>query len=60
MASKKPKPPQPPVKDRPLRRERGLTPKTNTNNAQGKYSNPKTIVKNKIPDFSKKSGIWTM
>jgi hypothetical protein len=32
MASKKPKPPKPPVKDKPLRRERGLTPKTNTSN----------------------------
>lgn len=28
MSRKKPNPPQPPVKDKPLRRERGLTPKT--------------------------------
>ncbi|EHC19468.1 hypothetical protein FJSC11DRAFT_0285 [Fischerella thermalis JSC-11] len=32
MSRKKPNPPQPPVKDKPLRRERGLTPKTNNNN----------------------------
>ncbi|BAZ66741.1 hypothetical protein NIES4106_14930 [Fischerella sp. NIES-4106] len=31
MAKKKPNPPQPPIKDRPIKRERSVAPKTNTN-----------------------------